>query len=55
MTAPMVLHQGRIVEHGPTAEVLRNPQDDYTRALPDALPTPFAGAHDAGHWRRYLA
>jgi peptide/nickel transport system ATP-binding protein len=42
-----VLHQGRVVEHGPTVDVLRNPQDDYTRALLDALPkitppTPFA-------------
>lgn len=38
----VVLHAGRIVEHGPTADVLRNPRDDYTRALLDALPTPFA-------------
>jgi peptide/nickel transport system ATP-binding protein len=37
-----VLHQGRVVEHGPTVDVLRDPQDDYTRALLDALPTPFA-------------
>jgi len=36
-----VLHEGRVVEHGPTVDVLRNPQDDYTRALLDALPTPF--------------
>jgi peptide/nickel transport system ATP-binding protein len=45
----LVLHHGRIVEHGPTAKVLRNPQDDYTKALLDALPTPFAAAHGAGH------
>ncbi|HEY1574384.1 MAG TPA: ATP-binding cassette domain-containing protein [Pseudonocardiaceae bacterium] len=38
----LVLHQGRIVEHGPTVDVLRNPRDEYTRALLDALPTPFA-------------
>jgi peptide/nickel transport system ATP-binding protein len=38
----LVLHSGRIVEHGPTVDVLRNPRDDYTRALLDALPTPFA-------------
>ncbi|HEX3649213.1 MAG TPA: ATP-binding cassette domain-containing protein [Pseudonocardiaceae bacterium] len=38
----LVLHEGRIVEHGPTVDVLRHPQDDYTRALLDALPTPFA-------------
>ena len=37
-----VLHQGRVVEHGPTVDVLRNPKDDYTRALLDALPAPFA-------------
>jgi peptide/nickel transport system ATP-binding protein len=36
-----VLHEGRVVEHGPTVDVLRNPRDDYTRALLDALPTPF--------------
>jgi peptide/nickel transport system ATP-binding protein len=36
-----VLHEGRVVEHGPTVDVLRDPQDDYTRALLDALPTPF--------------
>jgi peptide/nickel transport system ATP-binding protein len=37
----LVLHEGRVVEHGPTAAVLRDPKDDYTRALLDALPTPF--------------
>jgi len=37
----LVLHEGRIVEQGPTVDVLRNPKDDYTRALLDALPTPF--------------
>jgi peptide/nickel transport system ATP-binding protein len=36
-----VLHEGRVVEHGRTVDVLRNPKDDYTRALLDALPTPF--------------
>jgi peptide/nickel transport system ATP-binding protein len=36
-----VLHEGRVVEQGRTVDVLRNPQDDYTRALLDALPTPF--------------
>jgi peptide/nickel transport system ATP-binding protein len=38
----LVLHSGRIVESGPTVDVLRDPRDDYTRALLDALPTPFA-------------
>ncbi|HEX9336582.1 MAG TPA: ATP-binding cassette domain-containing protein [Pseudonocardiaceae bacterium] len=36
-----VLHEGRVVEHGRTIDVLRDPKDDYTRALLDALPTPF--------------
>jgi peptide/nickel transport system ATP-binding protein len=44
----LVLHHGRIVEHGPTVEVLRKPKDDYTRALLDALPTPFAAARGEG-------
>jgi peptide/nickel transport system ATP-binding protein len=37
-----VLHEGRVVERGPTAQVLQHPTDDYTKALLDALPTPFA-------------
>jgi peptide/nickel transport system ATP-binding protein len=40
----LVLHHGRIVERGPTAQVLQHPTDDYTKALLDALPTPFAPA-----------
>jgi peptide/nickel transport system ATP-binding protein len=44
----LVLHHGRIVERGPTAQVLRHPTDDYTKALLDALPTPFAAADGAG-------
>jgi peptide/nickel transport system ATP-binding protein len=38
----LVLHEGRVVERGPTAQVLQHPTDDYTKALLDALPTPFA-------------
>ncbi len=38
----IVLNQGRIVEHGPTREVLRDPSDPYTRRLLAALPNPFA-------------
>jgi peptide/nickel transport system ATP-binding protein len=38
----VVLHDGRVVEEGPTVDVLRHPADDYTRALLDALPAPFA-------------
>jgi peptide/nickel transport system ATP-binding protein len=38
----IVMHQGRIVEEGPTAELYANPQQDYTRRLlfaaPAALP-----------------
>jgi peptide/nickel transport system ATP-binding protein len=33
-----VMHQGRIVEHGLTADVLGRPQHPYTRALLDAIP-----------------
>jgi len=28
-----VMHQGRFVEHGPTADIVTNPQTDYTRQL----------------------
>jgi peptide/nickel transport system ATP-binding protein len=33
-----VMHQGRIVEEGPTAQVLSEPGHDYTRALLAAVP-----------------
>ncbi|AKJ65391.1 ATP-binding cassette domain-containing protein [Kiritimatiella glycovorans] len=33
-----VMNAGRIVEHGPTGEVLRHPRDAYTRRLIDAIP-----------------
>jgi peptide/nickel transport system ATP-binding protein len=36
----MVLHEGRVVESGPTAQVLRFPTDAYTVALLDAVPQP---------------
>ena len=33
-----VMHQGRIVEQGPAADVLNHPTQAYTRALMDAVP-----------------
>jgi oligopeptide/dipeptide ABC transporter ATP-binding protein len=35
-----VMYLGRIVESGPTAEVLRNPQHPYTKALLSVVPVP---------------
>jgi oligopeptide transport system ATP-binding protein len=37
-----VFYAGRIVESGPTGDVLRSPRHPYTRALLDALPHPEA-------------
>lgn len=34
----VVMQQGRIVEDGPSAEVMRNPQHQHTRALASAFP-----------------
>jgi peptide/nickel transport system ATP-binding protein len=34
----IVMHQGHIVEEGPTAELYANPQQDYTRRLLQAAP-----------------
>ena len=33
-----VMRYGKVVEMGPTAEIFADPQDDYTRALLDAVP-----------------
>jgi peptide/nickel transport system ATP-binding protein len=34
------MHRGRIVERGETARVLRDPRDEYTVRLLDAVPMP---------------
>ncbi|MFJ2758834.1 dipeptide ABC transporter ATP-binding protein [Nocardioides sp. NPDC087217] len=33
-----VMHRGRVVEHGPTSDVLDRPRDAYTRKLVDSVP-----------------
>ena len=38
----LVLHEGRVVERGPTLDLIRQPRDDYTKRLLDAVPNPFA-------------
>ena len=45
-----VMKNGVVVEHGTTAEVFRNPQHEYTKALFDAAPGRDFG--DAGESRR---
>ncbi|MEV7610952.1 ATP-binding cassette domain-containing protein [Microbacterium sp. NPDC089320] len=35
-----VLHRGRVIESGATADVIGSPQDPYTRRLLDAVPSP---------------
>ncbi|GAA5068950.1 ABC transporter ATP-binding protein [Thermocatellispora tengchongensis] len=36
----VVMYAGRVVEHGPVAEVLRAPRNPYTQALIASIPTP---------------
>jgi ABC-type glutathione transport system ATPase component len=43
----VVLNAGRIVEQGPTRQVLQHPQHAYTVRLLDAVPNPFAAATPA--------
>jgi peptide/nickel transport system ATP-binding protein len=38
----LVLNSGRIVEQGPTKQVLQHPKHSYTIQLLDALPNPLA-------------
>ncbi|HUY47616.1 MAG TPA: ATP-binding cassette domain-containing protein [Streptosporangiaceae bacterium] len=40
----LVLNHGRVVEEGPTRQVLQHPQHDYTMQLLDAVANPFAAA-----------
>jgi len=40
----LVLHRGKVVESGSTIAVLRNPNDEYTTQLLDAIPNPFVTA-----------
>jgi peptide/nickel transport system ATP-binding protein len=44
----LVLHQGRIVERGPTKQVMQRPRHSYTIQLLDAVANPFASAVSAG-------
>jgi peptide/nickel transport system ATP-binding protein len=39
-----LLNKGRVVETGPTAQVIRHPEDTYTKELLAAMPNPFAHA-----------
>jgi ABC-type dipeptide/oligopeptide/nickel transport system ATPase component len=43
----LVLNQGRVVERGPTKQVLQHPTHKYTIQLLDAVANPFS-ADDAG-------
>ena len=38
----MVMYHGDIVEHGPSDQVILNPQDEYTKVLLHAAPDPDA-------------
>lgn len=39
----MVPNQDRVVEHGPAIDVIREPEDEYTRLLLDSIPNPLRG------------
>jgi peptide/nickel transport system ATP-binding protein len=40
----IVLNEGKVVEQGPSLEVIRNPKDANTQLLLDAIPNPFEDA-----------
>lgn len=40
----IVLNGGQVVEKGRAIDVIRNPQDEYTQRLLEAIPNPFADA-----------
>jgi peptide/nickel transport system ATP-binding protein len=40
----VVLNEGRVVEQGPSLDVIRYPRDPYTRLLLEAIPNPFEDA-----------
>jgi ABC-type glutathione transport system ATPase component len=44
----LVLNSGRIVEHGPTKQVLQHPKHGYTIQLLNAVANPFEAAHAGG-------
>lgn len=50
----LVLHEGAVVERGATTDVMLHPEDDYTRALLEAIPNP-ARAHQERARRHRLA
>jgi peptide/nickel transport system ATP-binding protein len=53
----VVLNRGRVVEEGPTLEVMRNPQEHYTRVLMAAspVPDPDEQARRRGAWQALKA
>ena len=50
-----VMHRGKVVETGPTAQVCDHPSHAYTRALLSAVPRPDPGAKRLHLRERYLA